>query len=381
MQEQSPSHPPPPLAATSAVLFVALELSGTSWLVAIQAPGGDKISRHKLAAGASAELLELVGRQRARAEHRTGRTVRVMSCYEAGRDGFWLHRLLVANGIENLVIDPASVAVNRRARRVKTDRIDAETLLRAMMARARGERRVCSVVRVPTPEAEDARRLTREREACSRSASGMSTGSRACARCRGSTTSSRCARAPPSAWTGSSPATGGRSRGSSRPRSAATWNGSSRCVHQIAEVEALRDEPASPLAKGVARLVALRGVGPNIASVLQAEILGRRFANRREVAQYAGLAPSPWASGGTQREQGIGKAGNCAGAGGHDRARLAVAAAPAGQCAEPLVPRAGRPSPRPGPPHRDRRGRRRLLVALWRYATDGVIPEGAVARG
>ena len=95
------------------ILFVALELSRASWLVAIQAPGGEKISRHKLAAGASAELLELVGRQRARAEHRTGRTVRVMSCYEAGRDGFWLHRRLVANGIENLVIDPASVAVNR----------------------------------------------------------------------------------------------------------------------------------------------------------------------------------------------------------------------------------------------------------------------------
>ena len=164
MQQHSPTDPTG-ARPNDAVLFVALELSRASWLVAIQAPGRDKISRHKLAAGASAELLELVGRQRARAEHRTGGKLRVMSCYEAGRDGFWLHRLLVANGIENLVIDPASVAVNRRARRVKTDRIDVETLLRAMMAHARGERRVCSVVRVPTPEAEDARRLTREREA------------------------------------------------------------------------------------------------------------------------------------------------------------------------------------------------------------------------
>jgi transposase len=105
----------------SAIMFVALELSGTSWLVAIQAPGGERISRHKLAAGAAAELLELIGRQRAMSEHGAGRTVRVMSCYEAGRDGFWLHRRLIADGIENLVIDPASVAVNRRARRAKTD--------------------------------------------------------------------------------------------------------------------------------------------------------------------------------------------------------------------------------------------------------------------
>ena len=115
MQQHSPTDPTG-ARPNDAVLFVALELSRASWLVAIQAPGRDKISRHKLAAGASAELLELVGRQRARAEHRTGGKLRVMSCYEAGRDGFWLHRLLVANGIENLVIDPASVAVNDRRR-------------------------------------------------------------------------------------------------------------------------------------------------------------------------------------------------------------------------------------------------------------------------
>lgn len=112
---------PATTCSDSAIMFVALELSGTSWLVAIQAPGGERISRHKLPAGAAAELLELVGRQRTMSEHGAGRTVRVMSCYEAGRDGFWRHRRLVAEGIENLIIDPASVAVNRRARRAKTD--------------------------------------------------------------------------------------------------------------------------------------------------------------------------------------------------------------------------------------------------------------------
>jgi transposase len=363
------------------ILFVALELSRASWLVALQAPGSEKISRHKLAAGASAELLELVARHRATVEHRTGRTVRVMSCYEAGRDGFWLHRLLTAAGIENLVIDPASVAVNRRARRVKTDRIDAEALLRAMMAHARGERRVCSVVRVPTPEAEDARRLTREREALLQERVRHVNRVKALCALQG--------------VYGFEPL---RPRAAERLEGLVTGDGRpfperlkaeirrhlqrlEQVVHQITEVEALRDEPASPLAAGVARLVALRGLGRNVASILQAEILDRRFANRREVAQYAGLAPSPWASGGTRREQGIGKAGN-------PRVRAAMVELawlwlrhqPESALSRWFRERVGQA-----------RGlvrriaivavARRLLVALWRYAGDGVMPEGAIAKG
>ena len=309
MQQQSPTDPTG-ARPDEAVLFVALELSRASWLVAIQAPGGGKISRPKLAAGASAELLELVGRQRVAAERRVGRAVRVMSCYEAGRDGFWLHRLLVANGVENLVIDPASVAVNRRARRVKTDRIDAETLLRAMMAWQRGERRVCSVVRVPTPEAEDARRLTREREALLEERVRHVNRVKSLCALQGvydfEPLRPRAAERLDGLTTGDGRPFPERLKAEVRRH----LERLGQVVRQLAEVEALRDEPASPLAEGVARLVALRGVGPNVASILQAEILGRRFANRREVAQYAGLAPSPWASGGAQREQGIGKAGN-----------------------------------------------------------------------
>jgi len=152
-------------------------------------------------------------------------------------------------------------------------------------------------------------------------------------------------------------------------------------VRQIAEVEALRDEPVSPLAAGVARLVGLRGLGPNVASVLQAVILGRRFGNRREIAQYAGLAPSPWASGGVQREQGIGKAGNPRGrAAMIELAWLWLRHQPGSALSRWFRERVGQA-----------RGlvrrlaivavARRLLVALWRYATDGVIPEGAVAMG
>ena len=151
-------------------------------------------------------------------------------------------------------------------------------------------------------------------------------------------------------------------------------------MHQIGEVEALRDGPASPLTEGVTRLLGLRGLGPNIASVLQAEILGRRFANRREIAQFAGLAPSPWASGGMQREQGISKAGS-------RRVRTAMV-----ELAWLWL--RNQPDSVLSRWFRERVGQargivrriaivavaRRLLVALWRYATDGVMPEGAVAR-
>src|SRR4051794_36810089 len=124
----------------------------------------DKVSRHTIAGGDAPALLTLIGAARRRAEASLGGTVRVVTCYEAGYDGFWLHRLLVAHGIANQVIDPASLLVNRRARRRKTDRIDLAGLLRTLMAWHRGEPQVCSMVRVPSPEEEDQRRRGRERE-------------------------------------------------------------------------------------------------------------------------------------------------------------------------------------------------------------------------
>jgi transposase len=102
-------------------------------------------------------------RSRAKAEERYGVRVKAIVIQEAGLDGFWIHRLLLVNGIESQVVDAASIAVDRRHRRAKTDSIDGETLLRTLMAWARGERRVCSMVRAPSPEEEDRRRLTRER--------------------------------------------------------------------------------------------------------------------------------------------------------------------------------------------------------------------------
>ena len=143
---------------------LAIELSKTSWLVAVVTPLSEKIGIHKLAAGDAAALLELIARARARVERALGQPVEVMSCYEAGYDGFWLHRLLGAHGVHNHVFDPASLQVDRRARRAKTDRIDVTGLLRALLAHLRGEPKVVSVVRVPSVAEEDGKRLHRERD-------------------------------------------------------------------------------------------------------------------------------------------------------------------------------------------------------------------------
>src|SRR3954468_14012860 len=144
-------------------VFAALELSRKSWLVATSSPGEDRVSKRVVVAGDGPGLLALLAKLRETAERRLGRAVRVVVIQEV--DGFWVHRLLVDNGIESHVVDAASLAVDRRKRRRKTDAIDAEGLLRALMAWMRGERRVCSMVRPPSPEEEDRRRLCREREA------------------------------------------------------------------------------------------------------------------------------------------------------------------------------------------------------------------------
>ena len=160
------AHPTPIQAAAQLqanTLFASLELSKARWLVTVSAPGSDKLSRHARRGRRWPALLDLLARLQDAAARRTGAPVEVIVIQEAGLDGFWLHRLLEQNGITSHVVDPASIAVNRRHRRAKTDTIDGEKLLRTLMAWTRGERRVCSMVRPPSPEEEDRRRLTRER--------------------------------------------------------------------------------------------------------------------------------------------------------------------------------------------------------------------------
>src|SRR5216684_2112765 len=146
-----------------ATVYVAFELSKAKWKLGVLLPGRGKLSRYTIDGGDLAALTGRLAAARARAE-RCGQPVRILSCYEAGFDGHWLHRWLTTQGVINHEIDPSSIEVSRRARRAKTDRIDLDRLMRAFLAHLRGEPRACSVVHVPTVEDEDRRRRTRERE-------------------------------------------------------------------------------------------------------------------------------------------------------------------------------------------------------------------------
>ncbi len=363
-------------------LFASLELSKSRWLVTVSAPGGEKLSRHAVSGGDGDALLDLLGRLRAAAERRTGRPVQVAVIQEAGLDGFWLHRLLESKVIESYVVDPASIAVDRRHRRAKTDAIDGETLVRTLMAWARGERRVCSMVRPPSPEEEDRRRLTRERGTLLKERTQHTNRIRGLLAGQGITDydplrKDRLARLDA--------LTTGDGRPLPERLKAAIRREIDRVdlvAAQMATVERERDalvgrksDAASETA--AAALARLKGIGTELGSLIWLEALFRGFGNRRQIAAYAGLAPSPWQSGGTDREQGISKSGN-------RRLRHAMVELawfwlrhqPGSTLSVWFRARVGQG-----------RGRirriaivalaRKLLVALWRYATQGVIPQGA----
>ena len=147
-------------------IFVSLELSRSSWLITSLSPGGgEKMSKHSVPGGDFAGLVERFAQLQEKARLRTGQSFRIIVIQEAGLDGFWIHRALQNEGIESHVVDAASIATSRRRRRAKTDKIDGETLVRALLAYKRGEPRVCAMVKVPTPGEEDRRHLCRERKA------------------------------------------------------------------------------------------------------------------------------------------------------------------------------------------------------------------------
>jgi len=366
-------------------LFVSLELSKVRWLVTVSAPASDKLSRYDVPGGDGQALLKLLARLQAAASERTGAPVAIVVIQEAGLDGFWIHRLLVRNGIDSYVVDPASIAVNRRHRRAKTDRIDGVKLVRTLMAWMRGERQVCSMVQPPSPEDEDRRRLTRERARLLKERIQHTNRIKGLLCGQGIPDYDplhRDRRARLVALT-----TGD---GHSLPERLKTEIGRELdrlevVVSHLAAVERERDAlmaqtiAADPCAAPAA-LARLRGIGPELASLLWLEALFRPFDNRRQIAAYAGLTPSPWQSGGIDREQGIAKSGN-------PRLRRAmielawfwVRHQPGSALSRWFVERVG-----------TARGRvrriaivalaRKLLVALWRYVTQGVVPEGAVLK-
>src|SRR6266705_742755 len=371
-------------AGHSGTIFVAIELSQRSWLVTMHCPDKDKISRHQLQGGDHASLLALIDRVRDRAARTLGAASAVVSCYEAGYDGFWLHRLLMAAGIMNYVFDPSSIAVDQRARQVKTDRIDGEKMLRTLMAYLRGEPRVVRIVRVPTPEQEDARRDTRERDRLTKEQTAHTTRIKALLRLLGMAVANPRRRdwltwlAAQRDWQGQAVA----------PRMLSEIEREHARLMLVREqLDALTRTPAADLTPAAAQMAQrsellrrLKCLGPAFATTLTNEVFYKDFRNRREVASYFGLTPSPWRSGGIDRDQGISKAGNprarCAAI---ELAWLWLRHQPDSKLTQEYRRRtldAGKRIKRVAIVALARK----LIVALWRYLTTGLVPEGAMLK-
>ena len=369
-------------------IFVSLELSRSTWLITSLSPGaGEKMSKHSVHGGDLAGLLERLKGLQEKVQIRTGQKYPVVVIQEAGLDGFWIHRALLTEGIESHVVDPASIATSRRRRRAKTDKIDGEALVRALLAYKRGEPRVCAMVRAPTPEEEDRRRLSRERRALTNERV------RHVNRIKGLLFGQGVSGYEPL-------------RRDRRQRLEELRTGDNRILpahlkaqigreldrlellfDQIKKVEGERADVVASIqtiSPVPGMLLDLKGIGEEFASILWLECLYRHFDNRRQVAAYAGLAPTPWQSGSIDHEQGVSKSGN-------PRLRTMLI-----QLAWLWLRH--QPDSALTQWFRERikanGGRfkkttivalaRKLLVALWKYVTAGVVIEGAVtntARG
>jgi transposase len=362
-------------------IFLSMELSRTTWLLTSLSPGGgERMSKHAVS-GDVAGLLARFSQLRDKVRLRTGQVVPIIVVQEAGLDGFWIHRLLQDEGIESYVVDPASIATSRRRRRAKTDKIDGESLVRALLAYKRGEPRVCAMVKAPTPQEEDRRRICRERKTLTAErvqhvnrikgllfAQGISDYEPLLRKRRERLEELR--------------------TGDGRPlpqhlkaQIGRELDRLELILQQIRSVETERDALLSPSRDGTAApgamLKSLKGIGPEFAGVLWSEGLYRSFSNRRQVAAYAGLAPTPWQSGSVAHEQGVSKAGN-------PRLRttmiqlawLWVRHQPGSILTQWFYQRV-----------QFNGGRirkvlivalaRKLLIAFWKYVTAGIVPEGA----
>jgi transposase len=366
-------------------IFISLELSRSSWLVTSLSPGsGEKMSKYAVRGSDVAGLLERFAQLKEKARARTGRVFSFVVIQEAGLDGFWIDRVLQNEGVESHVVDPASIATSRRRRRAKTDRIDGETLVRVLLAYKRGEPRVCAMVKAPTPEEEDSRRLCRERKVLTAERVLHVNRIKGLLFCQG--------------ISGYEPL-----RRDRRERLEELQTGDGRplpqhlkaqvdreldrlelLLKQIKTVEGERDAllaaAQTAMPAPAAMLLDIKGIGSEFAAVLWSEGLFRHFDNRRQVAAYAGLAPTPWQSGAVDREQGVSKAGN-------PRLRTTLI-----QLAWLWLRNQPQSALTIWFHERVRRnaGRlrkttivalaRKLLVALWKYVTTGVVIEGATMK-
>jgi transposase len=363
---------------TCSTLYIALELSSDKWLLACGTQAAEKPRFRTVPARDLARLGDEIVKAKLRFE--LPADAKVCTCYEAGRDGFWLHRALEARGIDNLVVDASSIEVNRRSKHVKADSVDAKKLLNQLVRYHGGERKVWSVVNVPTVEDEDRRQLhrglkdlQRQQTECSNRIKGL--------------LASQGLEAPVDAvfrtrladlrdWADRPVAKGLQHR---LLQEFAVWESLHRQIRDAAnEQERRLREDADPFLEKVRRLMGLKAVGVRSAWILVLELFGwRRIRNGKQLGSLVGLTPTPYNSGSSEREQGISKAGNR-----HVRGLIVELAwmwlrwQPDSALSQWYERRFG---------SGNKRARkvgivalaRKLLIALWRYVEHGELPAGA----
>lgn len=369
------------MTTTTATLYVALELGQDKWLLASATQTAEKPRLR----GLPARDLKLLQEEIVKAKARFGLPpdAPVCTCYEAGRDGFWLHRALTSLGIHNVVVDASSIEVNRRQKHAKTDPLDAAKLLKLLCRYHGGERKVWSIVHVPSVADEDNRQLhrglkdwQRQQTECSNRIKGLlaSQGLNAAVDAH-----FRTALADLRDWAGQPVPAGLQQR---ILQEYAVWETLHRQVRDAANEQERRwrDDPAPYLDK-IRRLLGLKAIGVRSAWVLVQELFAwRGIKNGKELGALVGLTPMPYSSGNSQREQGISKAGNK-----HVRSLIVELAwlwlrwQPGSALSRWYEHRFGAGN---------RRARkvgivalaRKLLIALWRYAEQGVVPAGATLK-
>jgi len=365
-------------SANGTTLYMALELSNKKWKLGFS--NGEKNRHTTIVAGDWIDLHKQM--DLAKQKLRLQEDCRIVSCYEAGRDGFWIHRGLEAEGIENHVVDSSSIEVNRRKRRAKTDKVDVKALLRLLQRYWHGDREAMSVVRVPTVEEEDQRRLHRERIRLIKERGGHSARIKSLLVAHGIRLEIRTdfLERLEAAKGGST----GYELGSDLKAELRREYERYRMVHQ--QIKALEgeqqlraEEEETEAMKQINQLLKLKGVGWQSSWILVMEFFSwRDFRNQRQLGACAGLTPTPYASGDSEREQGISKAGN-------RRVRslmielswLWLRYQPNSTLTQWFQQRFA------GGGKRMRRigivaMARKLLIALWRYVKEGLVPEGAV---
>lgn len=373
--------PNPIATAVELVLCIAFELSASKWKMAFCTGLGQQPRYREVNAGDLAAVQREI--DRAKTHFRLPVDARVASCYEAGRDGFWIHRALVGMGIENIIVDSASIEVSRRGRRAKTDRLDAGKLVGMLLRYRAGDRKVWSVVRVPTPEEEDRRHLHRELKAAKRDRTRITNRIKALLFGQGIHLSDL--KELPQRlgslyiWNGEPLPK------SLRARIERAWEQVEMITMGIRELVAERRKllrTANDAGTECARkLLRLGAIGPESAWLFALEFYSwRQFRNRREVGALAGLTPTPYQSGGDSREQGICKAGN------RWIRSIAIETAwgwlryqPASELSRWYERRFG---------HGSARLRkigivalaRKLLIELWNYLETGTPPAGAILK-